>query len=487
MANKALHHASALRIAAAIRDGETTAVEMLEVFIDRTERLNQAINAIIATDFDAAREAAAGLDLLNSQGYRLGAFHGVPMTVKESYNVAGLPTTAGDPDYADNIAKADAVVVDRIKRQGGVVFGKTNVPLNLTDWQSYNAVYGGTGNPWDAQRTPGGSSGGSAAALAAGLTGLEFGSDIGASIRNPAHYCGVFGHKPTFDIVPRRGHGKVLSNKPSDISVCGPLARSAMDMEVAMLAIAGADPVYGEGWHLTLPKPTKDDLGDFKVALMLETSASEVDDEVKTKLLTLADDLRRAGVTVDERDPFAVDWDQYHEDYFRLFRPVTHSSLPQEVFDGWLAQRPGVAEDDRSYNGMNIKAATESYYEWAAADRRRYGYRDQWKGFFQDYDLLLCPAAASAAFLREETIPREHRMITVNGHDVEYNDQLFWAGIAGSVYLPGTVAPLGPGGVSGLPVGVQIVGPYMGDLTTIRFAHLMEQAFGGCHVPPGFE
>ena len=487
MANQALHHASALRIAAAIRDGETTAAEMLEVFIDRTERLNPGINAVIATDFDAAREAAQGLDRLNRRGYRLGPFHGVPMTVKESYNVTGLQTTWGDTAYAGNVAESDAVVVERIKRQGAVVFGKTNVPLNLTDWQSYNDVYGGTGNPWDAGRTPGGSSGGSAAALAAGLTGLEFGSDIGASIRNPAHYCGVFGHKPTWGIVPPRGHGKVASNQPSDVAVCGPLARSAADLEAALLAVAGADPVYGEGWHLTLPQPKKDDLGDFRVALMLESPASEVDDEVKAKLLTLADQLRKAGVTVDERDPFEVDWLQYHEDYFRLFRPVTHSRLPKEVFDGWLAQRPGIADDDRSYNGMNIKAATETYYEWAAADRRRYGYRDQWNGFFRDYDLLLCPAAASAAFPREESIPREHRMITVNGHEVEYNDQLFWAGISGSVYLPGTVAPLGPGGTSGLPVGVQIIGPWMGDLTTIRFAHLIEEAFGGCHVPPGFE
>ena len=167
MGTRALHHASALQIAAAIRDGETSAAEMLEVFIDRTERLNPAINAVIATDYAAAREAAAGLDQLNRRGYRLGPFHGVPMTVKESYNVTGLQTTWGDTDYIGNIATADAVVVERIKRQGAVVFGKTNVPLNLTDWQSYNGVYGSTGNPWNPERTPGGSSGGSAAALAA--------------------------------------------------------------------------------------------------------------------------------------------------------------------------------------------------------------------------------------------------------------------------------------------------------------------------------
>lgn len=486
MAATELHWMDALGIAEAIARGETTARAMLELYLDRIARLNPAINAVIALDETSAREAADGLDSLLRRGYRLGAFHGVPMTVKESYDLTGLKTTWGDPAFDDNIAAADAVVVERIKRAGANVFGKTNVPLNLTDWQSYNAVYGTTGNPWDPTRTPGGSSGGSAAALAAGLTGLEFGSDIGASIRNPAHFCGVFGHKPTYEVVPKRGHWKAPSMAPGDISVCGPLARSARDLAAALLAVAGPDPVYGAGWSLDLPRPDKDDLADFRVAIMLDSSVCAVDDEVQDKLRALADNLRRAGVRVDERAPFDCDWHQYHLDYFNLFRVVTHSRLPRAAFEDFARREAALAPGDTSYNAMNIRAATQTYYDWSAADRRRYGYRDQWAGFFRDYDIFLCPAAAVAAFPQDEGVAREFRTIQVNGRAEGYNDQLFWAGISGATYLPATVAPLGPGGQSGLPVGVQIVGPYLGDLTTIRFAGLLEQAFGGVQVPPGY-
>jgi amidase len=487
MGSKPLHTMDALEIAAEIREGRTSAVDALGHFQDRTERLNPAINAVIAHDFDGAKEAAEGLDKLMAQGYCLGPFHGVPMTVKESYNLTGFQTTWGDPAKKGNVADTDAVVVERIKRAGANVFGKTNIPLNLTDWQSYNEVYGSTGNPWDPERTPGGSSGGSAAALAAGLSALEFGSDIGASVRNPAHFCGTFGHKPTFGIVPKRGHGKTASNAPGDIAVCGPLARSARDLEAALLAVAGDDPIYGAGWELNLPKPEKDDLGDFRVALMTSSSVCDVEMEYQDALYELADKLRAAGATVDEREPFEVDWEEYHLDYFRLFRPVTHSRLPADTFRWFQEEAEKLADDDDSYYAMNVRAGTITYYDWAAADQRRYGYRDKWNAFFQDYDLLLCPQAACAAFPRNEAQPREVRELTINGKQVGYNDQLFWAGICGSTYLPGTVAPIGLGRESNLPLSVQIIGPYLGDLTTIRFAGLIEEAFGGMLNPPGYE
>ncbi|WP_417518135.1 amidase [Minwuia sp.] len=487
MTETPLHRRDATQIAADIREGRTTAVEALEIMQDRVERLNPQINAVIAHDFEGAKVAAEGLDKLLDRGYCLGPFHGVPMTVKESYNVTGFQTTWGDPAMKGNMADADAVVVERIKRAGANVFGKTNVPLNLTDWQSYNDVYGGTGNPWDPTRTPGGSSGGSAAALAAGLSALEFGSDIGASVRNPAHYCGVFGHKPTYGIVPKRGHWKKPSNAPGDVAVCGPLARSARDLEAALLAVAGDDPIYGAGWTLNLPKPEKDDLGDFKVALMLGSPVTETEAEYQDALRDLAEKLRAEGATVDERDPFEVDWEEYHLDYFRLFRPVTHARLPADAYQWFRDEVAKLSDDDDSYFAMNARAGTISYYDWAAADQRRYGYRDKWNAFFQDYDLLLCPQAASAAFPRNEDQPREIREIEINGHKVPYNDQLFWAGISGAVYLPGTAAPIGLGAQSNLPLSVQIIGPYLGDLTTIRFAQLIEESFGGALCPPGYE
>jgi amidase len=197
---------SAIELAAAIRARRVGCRELLDLYLTRVDRYHPKLNAIVVTDIAAARQRAEAADAALVRGESWGPLHGVPMTVKESFDIAGLPTTWGVPELRDSIATKNALAVDRFLAAGAVVFGKTNVPLMLADWQSYNAVYGTTNNPWDITRTPGGSSGGAAAALAAGLTGLEAGSDIGASIRNPAHYCGVWGHKPTYGICSPKGH-----------------------------------------------------------------------------------------------------------------------------------------------------------------------------------------------------------------------------------------------------------------------------------------
>jgi amidase len=202
-------------------------LELLDHFLARVEKFNPQLNAIIWMDRDRARKRAKAADAALKKGKRFGPLHGVPMTIKESYQVAGSPSTWGAPALKDNISDATAVAAQRMIDAGVTLFGKTNVPLMLADWQSYNAVYGVTRNPWDLDRTPGGSSGGSAAALSAGLTGIDAGSDIGSSIRNPAHYCGVFGHKPTYGLITPRGHALPGAVAPADISVIGPLARSA--------------------------------------------------------------------------------------------------------------------------------------------------------------------------------------------------------------------------------------------------------------------
>ena len=218
---------SAKQLAGDIKRKKIGCVELLELYLARVQKYDGALNAIVVRDFDRARTRARTLD--RARGAR-GPLHGVPMTIKESYDVAGLPTTWGVPAYKNRIATKNALVVDRLLDAGAVLFGKTNVPLYLADWQSFNAIYGTTNNPWDVTRAPGGSSGGSAAALAAGLTGLEAGSDIGSSIRNPAHFCGVYGHKPTWGIVPRHGQALPWQGAPVDIDVVGPLARSSDDL-----------------------------------------------------------------------------------------------------------------------------------------------------------------------------------------------------------------------------------------------------------------
>jgi len=261
---------SATKLAAALRRKSIGALELFELYAARIAKHNQALNAIIHMDLDAGRKAARAAD--RAKGKK-GPLHGVPMTVKESFDVAGWPSTWGMPECKGNVAKRDALAVARLKKAGAIVFGKSNVPVLLADWQSFNPIYGTTNNPWDLKRTPGGSSGGSAAALAAGLTGLEIGSDIGASIRNPAHYCGVYGLKPTWALCSPKGHALPGVVHPGDIAAIGPLARSAADLHLALDLIAGPDDVDGAGWKPALAKPKLKSFRQLPVAVMAAQAA----------------------------------------------------------------------------------------------------------------------------------------------------------------------------------------------------------------------
>jgi amidase len=410
----------------------------------------------------------------------------VPMTIKESYDVVGLPTTWGVPAYKDRIATKNAVVVDRLLRAGVVLFGKTNVPLYLGDWQSFNAIYGTTNNPWDVTRAPGGSSGGSAAALAAGLTGLEAGSDIGSSIRNPAHFCGVFGHKPTWGIVPRAGQALPWQTAPVDIDVVGPLARSADDLAIALAAMAGPDEIDGAGWQLRLAPARQKRLRDFKVALMLDAAPEiPVDREVTDRLQALADFLGRQKVKVDDRARPAIDTREAFSVYVKLLRAATSDRQSDADFEKNVGIARGLAPDDESYYARATRAVIASHRDWLAANEARYRMRLAWAEFFTKYDLLLCPAAGTAAFPHDQLGERHDRTLVVNGKRVPVTDHLFWAGYTGVSFLPSSAAPCGftPGG---LPVGVQIIGPQHGDRTCLAFAKLLEREFQAFVPPPGF-
>jgi amidase len=275
---------SALDQARLLRARKIGARELLDLCWARVEKHNPVLNAVIVSDIARARKAAAASDRRLKAGVPKGLFDGVPMTIKESFDWSGTPTTWGDPRFAKNIAKADAVALTRLTDQGAVVFGKTNVPLMLADWQSFNAIYGTTNNPWDVARSPGGSSGGSAVALATGMSALEVGSDIGASIRNPAHYCGVYGHKPTYGIVPVRGQFLPGMVTPSDISVAGPMARSARDLTAMLKLLAGPDGIEARATALSLPPAPQSSFKALRVAVMLTDPVSEVDQPVQDLL-----------------------------------------------------------------------------------------------------------------------------------------------------------------------------------------------------------
>ncbi|HEY2874374.1 MAG TPA: amidase [Reyranella sp.] len=478
---------TAKQLASAIRGKKIGCLELLDLYLKRVEAHNPSLNAIIATDIEGARKRAKAADRLVKSGRKLGPLHGVPMTIKESYNVTGMPTTWGFPPLKDNIAKSNALVVQRMLDAGVTLFGKTNVPLWLGDYQSYNDIYGTTNNPWDLTRSPGGSSGGSAAALAAGLTGIEAGSDIGSSIRNPAHYCGVFGHKPTYGIVSGKGHAAGDWASPgADIAVVGPLARGAEDLEIALGAMVGLDEIDGRGLRVDLPRPKKKSLRDFKVAVVLDDPHAEVDESVQDEIQKLADFLGKKKVKVSDTARPAFDTGAIHEVYMKLLNAATSGRMPDEEYAARRAAAEGLAADDKSTLAQMLRGMVLSHRDWLALNERRHRMRLAWDAFFKDYDVLLCPVTASAAFPHDHDPSRAKRTIVVNNKQVPFSDQLFWAGYTCVTYLPATAAPIGQT-ADGLPVGVQIVGPQYGDYTTIAFAKLLEQEYRSFVPPPAYQ
>ena len=476
---------SAKQLAADVRKKKIGCLELLDLYVARVEKYDGALNAVVVRDFERARTRARAADRALARRQVWGPLHGVPMTIKESYDVAGLPTTWGVPANAKNLATKNAVAVDRLLGAGVVLFGKTNVPLFLADWQSYNAIYGTTNNPWDVARAPGGSSGGSAAALAAGLTGLEAGSDIGSSIRNPAHFCGVYGHKPSWGIVPRTGQALPWQTAAVDIDVVGPLARSADDLALALSVMAGPDEIEAAGWQLRLVPPRQKRLRDFKVALMLDAPGVAVDRQVQDRLQALGDFLGRQKVKVDGRARPAIDTGEAFSVYTRLLRAATSDRQSDTDFEQNMAIARGLAVSDQSYYARAMRAAVLSHRDWLAANETRHRMRRAWAEFFTQYDLILCPVAGTAAFPHDHQGERHERTLVVNGQRVPVTDHLFWAGYSGAFFLPSTAAPCGftPGG---LPVGVQIVGPQYGDLKCLAFARLLEREFQAFVPPPGY-
>ncbi len=473
---------SAKELAAMIRRKKIGCLELLDLYLERVERYNPRINAVVFMDAEGARKRAKAADRALARGEIWGPLHGVPMTIKESFDVAGMPTTWGVPQFKENYPRKNAVAVDRYLKAGVVLFGKTNVPLYLADWQSFNEIYGTTKNPWDPKRVPGGSSGGSAAALAAGLTGIETGSDIGASIRNPSHYCGVFGHKPTHGIATSLGQALQGEVATPDIAVIGPMARSAEDIALALSIMAGPDEIDGRGWRLNLPQPTKKTLREYKVAVAYTDGQAEVDSSVQRRLRALVEFLVKNKVKVSETARPNIDSREAHRNYIRLLRAQTSGRLTSEAFQKNLAIRPTLDPEDDSYPAEMVRGNTLYHKDWLALNEARHKMRRAWDEFFKEYDLFLCPEATTAAFPHNHEGERWERMVMVNGKPQPSTRQMFWAGYSCNFYLPSTMAPAGLT-EEGLPVGVQIVGPQYGDYTCIHFARLLEKEFL-CFAPP---
>ena len=478
--------APATELAQRVKRKQISAVELLELHLQRYRQHNPVINAVIFTQIDHAYEQAQAADKALALGKKTGPLHGVPMTIKDSYDWVGSPSTWGIPEMADNYPEVNAVAVQRLLEAGAIIYGKSNIPLKLSDCQSFNDIYGTTNTPWDPTRTPGGSSGGAAAALATGMASLEIGSDIGGSIRNPAHFCGVYGHKPTMGIVPLQGHLLPGGTAYKDISVGGPLARSAGDLKLALDILAGPTGDLEKAWQFQLPPSRKSKLSDFKVGVLMESPVCAQDEQLTEQLLDTVAALEKAGVQTDYTADPGFDWHRYWEVYLLLLRATTSASYSDEEFEFHRQSAATRKSDDTRYRAYLDRGITIRHRDWWALHDEREQMRQRWRAYFEDYDLLLCPTAASAAFIHDHLGERPDRTININGQQELVVDQLFWGGLSGMVYLPSTVAPAGLTR-AGLPCGLQLIAPYLEDNTAIHFAQLMKDVVGGFQSPPGYE
>ena len=481
-----LDYATTVELRAALAAGKISAIEATDHFIARIEALDRPINAVVVRDFDRARDSARKADAALARGDRRPLL-GIPMVIKESFDIAGLPTTWGIPAFKDWLPKEDALCVTRLKAAGAVILGKTNVPLLLGEWQSYNEIYGTTNNPWDFSRTPGGSSGGSAAALAAGFSPLSFGSDIGGSLRTPAHYCGVYAHKPTLNLIPPRGHRIPNTvQRESDLAVVGPMARSAADLDLALAVTAGPDEEgNGIAYRLALPAPRHARLQDFRVLVIDDHPSLPTAYTVRAAFAQLAERLAKAGVKVAHASPLLPDLSTSAKLYMRLLLAALAERWPAETYAEAEGTARALSPDDYSLSAERSRGAVSSHREWAAADMARIKLRQQWSALFREWDLVLCPSMPTPAFPHDHSTPMSTRVIDIDGKQFPYFDQLVWPEIATTPGLPATAAPIALSD-AGLPIGVQIVGPYLEDRTTIAFAALIEREFGGFVAPPGY-
>jgi amidase len=432
----------ALATAAAVRGGKLSAVEAVDAAIGRIGNLDSTIDALAVPNFDAAYAEARALDAAGPRENQ--PLFGVPMTIKESFDVAGLPTTWGHPEFKSTIAPRDALLVRRLKAAGAVIIGKTNVPVDLTDWQSFNPVYGCTANPHDPARSPGGSSGGSAAAVASGMVPCDYGTDIGGSVRVPAHFCGVWGHKTTWGLVPKHGHDHpALSRREgfvaaadSPLSIAGPLARNAADL-AALVEVGAEFPLRRRA------KPLK----DCRVLAITALPGAPVDASVREPAEAALEALSRAGVRIDRASDLLPDQAQHYRSYLKMMNITMSGGAPAP-------------------DGKQASAA-----DWFALMNAQATAIAQWEALFEAYDFVLAPPAPVLA------VPHADKAvfratISIDGTEEPGSSGLVWSGMATFPGLPSTIVPIGSADYLGstLPCGMQVIGPRWADLDCIAAA-----------------
>ncbi|HKY16205.1 MAG TPA: amidase family protein [Microthrixaceae bacterium] len=471
--------------AKAVRSGKVSSRELLECCLERVERHNPALNAVVVVDVERARTAADAADRAVAAGDALGPLHGVPMTVKDVFETEALVTTSGAPELADHVPSTDAVTVARLRAAGAVIFGKTNTPLYAGDLVTDNEVYGRTNNPWDLDHTPGGSSGGSAAAVAAGLTPLELGSDIGGSIRSPSGWCGVVGLKPSWGAVPSRGHipGPPGSLLEVDVNVCGPIARSTGDLRLAFDVLAGPLPDDAVGWRLDLPRPRpRDGVRALRVTIVDDDEFAPVSSEVRAVIGRAADRLADAGAIV-EAAPLPVPMPEAVRTWATLVLSIIGTGLPDDGYREMTKLEAIPAGDDLAVH--SAQALTARVRDRMRADQLRQVHRQLWAAHFAEHDLVITPTMPVPAPLHQSGDPAS-RVYEVDGTQRPQLDLISWAGAIGISLQPVVSVPVGftdhP-----LPVGVQLIGPFLHDLDLLDMAGHVMDVTGDLRIPPGYE
>ncbi|WP_375177026.1 amidase [Marinobacter mobilis] len=493
MSQAPLHYRPAHELATELKSGTLSSVELTRSLLQRINSHNTRLNAFTFLNEQAALDAAARADELLQSGITPGPLHGLPMTVKDTWEVAGMPCTAGAPRLREHHPQQSATAIQRLKDAGAIIIGKSNVPLYASDLQSYNKLIGVTNNPHDSRHTPGGSSGGAAAALAAGMTPLEVGSDLAGSIRTPAHFCGVFGHKPSRALVSMRGHipGPPGALSEPDLVVGGPMARNSDDLDLLLNVIAGPNRQEARSWTLDMEPTSLTALSQTRVGHWFEDAACPIDDELASGYRDLAARIANTGARVSQASHPLLSLERIMPAYFTLLGGLMGASLKPAQrrqmllashLDPIISRLTAMTVGSGQYgHGANL-----SYREWLIWNEKREKMRAQIESLFNDCDVLLTPVTPTSAIPHDHSQPVFKRRITVNGEARPYLDQFCWIALATLLGLPATSVPVGRT-ANGLPYNVQVIGAPGKDLTTIGFARLLEQqGLAGFQVPAGF-
>lgn len=478
----------------AIKTGVISSRELSRHVFRRIKKHNEKINAFVTLNEEHALKRARKADEALAAGKNWGPLHGLPILIKDQFMTAGLRTTCGFRDLADYIPKENAVAVDRLLAAGAIIIGKTNTPIGASDIQTYNKVAGTTNNPWDIKKTSGGSTGGGAAALAAGMGFLELGADLAGSIRTPSNFCGVCGHKSSLNIVPFQGaippvpflvSPAINLEGLNDLAVVGPLARSAADLKLELEIIGGPAPEEAVARHWKLPRPHKTKLKDYKIGYVTDDPFCPVTPEIATIMSNTVQSLRKEGVKMKEGWPEGIAPAEVFDIYFKLMAAFVAQSpaFTDAVISrmSLLLQTPYGDYQQNFVDGLMI-----SHKDWYSLGVRRLASRLAWQEYFQEYDAFLMPANCVPAFTHNHDRNMWGRVIESPDHPRYYGEAFKWVSIATLAGLPVTVIPVGKTKTN-LPVGIQIMGPYLEDGTSLDLAIKMEDILGGFTPPPGYD